>query len=116
MLRRKMVYDGHFPDLIVCTDCWDPKHPQEYLPDVTDPETLYDPTGDIDKDSNRLVMSFPPLDMILNNQLMPGLIQFGRTGPALTVGDGVTGGATDGVWSADVWLTGVWATGVWFGT
>lgn len=48
-LRRLLVYDGQFPDLLVCTDCWDPKHPQEYLPPAHDPVTIYDPTGDPDK-------------------------------------------------------------------
>jgi hypothetical protein len=42
------VYDGQYPDLLVCPECWDPKHPQEYLPPVTDPVTIYDPTGDPD--------------------------------------------------------------------
>lgn len=48
-LRRYLVYDGQYPDMLVCTDCWDPKHPQEYLPDVSDPVTIYDPTGDPEK-------------------------------------------------------------------
>ena len=47
--RRELVYDGQYPDLLVCADCWDPKHPQEYLPPVTDPITIYDPTGDPDR-------------------------------------------------------------------
>ncbi len=51
MLRRLMVYDGQYPDLLVAPDEWDPKHPQEYLPDVSDPVTLYDPTGDTDKEA-----------------------------------------------------------------
>ena len=38
--------DGQYPDMNVCKSCWDPKHPQEYLPDTFDPITLYDPTGD----------------------------------------------------------------------
>lgn len=50
-LRKTLVYDGQYPDLLVCPDCWDPKHPQEYLPPVTDPVTIYDPTGDPDKDA-----------------------------------------------------------------
>ena len=27
----------------VCPDCWDPKHPQEIQPHVTDPEALFHP-------------------------------------------------------------------------
>jgi len=46
---RELQYDGQVPELSVCPDCWDPKHPQEYLPDTFDPITLYDPTGDPDK-------------------------------------------------------------------
>jgi hypothetical protein len=64
-LRRKLVYDGQFPDLLVCTSCWDPKHPQEYLPAVTDPVTIYDPTGDPDKfQANTQVVSFPVLGQL----------------------------------------------------
>jgi hypothetical protein len=63
MLRRLMVYDGQFPDLLVCPDCWDPKHPQEYLTAVTDPVTIYDPTGDPDKfQANRLSIPYPPIN------------------------------------------------------
>ena len=55
-LRRLLIYDGQYPDLLVCSDCWDPKHPQEYLPPVTDPVTIYDPTGDPDRvQANTLV-------------------------------------------------------------
>ncbi len=62
VLRRRLVFDGHFPDLLVCTDCWDPKHPQDYLPDIYDPETIYKPTGDLDVvAANTLVISYPPL-------------------------------------------------------
>lgn len=62
MLRRLMVYDGQFPDLLVCSDCWDPKHPQEYLTAMSDPVTIYDPTGDPDKAvANLQVIPYPPL-------------------------------------------------------
>ena len=61
-LRRWLVYDGHFPDLLVCTDCWDPKHPQDYLPDIHDPETIYKPTGDLDEPTANLsIIHYPPL-------------------------------------------------------
>jgi len=51
VLLRSLRYDGQIADLQVCDDCWDPKHPQEALPAITDPVTLYDPTGDQDKTS-----------------------------------------------------------------
>ena len=64
-LRRWLVYDGHFPDLLVCTDCWDPKHPQDYLPDIHDPETIYKPTGDLEVvAANTTVVSYPPWKFI----------------------------------------------------
>jgi len=70
MLRRTMVYDGQFPDLLVAPDEWDPKHPQEYLPDVTDPVVIYDPTGDTDKvAANTLVISIPLLDWTTNDRV-----------------------------------------------
>ncbi len=81
-MLKELVYDGQFPDLKVCPDCWDPKHPQEYLPSVTDPTTLYDPTGDQDRaQANSLVISWPrpyPLG------LQPLQIGFG-IGPVTTV-------------------------------
>jgi hypothetical protein len=62
-LRKYLVYDGQFPDLLVCPDCWDPKHPQEYLPPAFDPVTIYDPTGDPDKaQANTQFINFPPRD------------------------------------------------------
>lgn len=70
MLRRLMVYDGQYPDLLVAPDEWDPKHPQEYLPDVTDPVVIYDPTGDTDKvAANTLVISIPLLDWITSDRV-----------------------------------------------
>lgn len=51
MLLTELKYDGQYNDLLVCVDCWDPKHPQEYLPAYSDPVSLYDPTGDPDKEN-----------------------------------------------------------------
>lgn len=42
---------------IVCSDCWDPKHPQEYMPrDIYDATALRNPSPDpdINKDSYTL--------------------------------------------------------------
>jgi hypothetical protein len=58
---RELRYDGQQPHLQVCEDCWDPKHPQEYLPDVFDPVTLLAPTGDTEKSvANLQVIDYPP--------------------------------------------------------
>jgi len=60
-LLRLLRYDGYYNDLLVCKDCWDPYHPQERLPDVTDPVSLYDPTGDPDKaQASVSVIPWPP--------------------------------------------------------
>lgn len=45
-LRRDMVEDGYYPSLIVCKDCRDERHPQERLPKLDDPTTLYKPAPD----------------------------------------------------------------------
>lgn len=52
MLLKDMVYDGEWPDMRVAPGEYDPEHPQEYLPDEFDPETLWDPTTDLDKASS----------------------------------------------------------------
>ena len=60
-LLRLLRYDGYYNDLLVCKDCWDPYHPQERLPDVTDPVSLFDPTGDPDKaQASIAVIPWPP--------------------------------------------------------
>ncbi len=51
VLLKELRFDGYLIDLQVCNDCWDPYHPQERLPDVSDPITLRDPTGDLDKEA-----------------------------------------------------------------
>ena len=64
-LRRHLVYDGQYPDLLVCPECWDPKHPQEYLPPSFDPVTLYDTTGDPDAlQASSVVISWPTLQAL----------------------------------------------------
>lgn len=50
---KELRPDGYIHDLQVCDECYDPPHPQERLPDVRDPVTLRDPTGDSDKDNAR---------------------------------------------------------------
>lgn len=46
--RNELVYDGQYPDLLVCIPCWDPKHPQDFLPAMSDPVSLRDPRSDAD--------------------------------------------------------------------
>jgi len=45
---RELRFDGQVPSLQVCSQCWDPEHPQERLPDLIDPVLLWMPTGDRD--------------------------------------------------------------------
>ena len=80
VLRRKLIPDGHFPDLLVCVDCWDPKHPQDYLPDIHDPETIYKPTGDLEVvAANTTVVSFPPLKYIYGVDMSTSVFPWGQT-------------------------------------
>lgn len=45
-LRRELVLDGYFPNLVVCTGCWDSPQPQERLAVVSDPVALWKPAPD----------------------------------------------------------------------
>jgi len=47
MRYRDLVEDGHIPGLLVHPDWWEPKHPQEIPPDMTDPIALYRPAPEI---------------------------------------------------------------------
>lgn len=47
MRYRDLVEDGHVPGLLVHPDWWEPKHPQEIPPDMTDPVALYRPSPEI---------------------------------------------------------------------
>jgi hypothetical protein len=49
MLLRNMVADGYYPNLIVDPEWYDPKHPQESLPKVRDPVSLFRPAPDQDR-------------------------------------------------------------------
>lgn len=85
-------YDGQQPHLKVCDDCWDPKHPQERLPDVFDPVTLYKPTGDTEKSTANLqTIDYPPV-----GELMPIQIGIGLRSTSIETADEPvsTGGAT----------------------
>lgn len=39
-MLNALVEDGHVRGLLVCSECYDPKHPQEEPPSIDDPVTL----------------------------------------------------------------------------
>ena len=47
MRYRDLVEDGHVPGLLVHPDWWEPKHPQETPPDLSDPIALRRPAPEI---------------------------------------------------------------------
>lgn len=47
MRYRDLVEDGHVPGLLVHPDWWEPRHPQEIPPDVTDPVALWRPAPEV---------------------------------------------------------------------
>ena len=49
MLLRNMIADGYYPNLIVDPHWYEPKHPQEALPSLKDPVTLFRPAPDRDQ-------------------------------------------------------------------
>ena len=49
MLLRNMIADGYYPNLIVDPEWYEPKHPQESLPKVRDPTSLFRPAPDQDQ-------------------------------------------------------------------
>lgn len=48
MLLRNMIADGYYPNLIVDPRWYEPKHPQESLPSVRDPTSLFRPAPERD--------------------------------------------------------------------
>lgn len=56
MLLRNMVADGYYPNLIVDPMWYEPKHPQESLPSLKDPVTLFRPAPDRDNVSALLLL------------------------------------------------------------
>jgi hypothetical protein len=45
-LLDELIFDGYYPNLRVCTGCYDPPQPQERLAIVSDPVALYRPAPD----------------------------------------------------------------------
>ena len=72
VLLKELRPDGYIKDLQVCADCYDPYHPQDRLPDVHDPVTLRDPTGDPDRTVANLTKTGWPLSVLkVPDRLMP---------------------------------------------
>lgn len=44
MMLKDMMADGYYPNLIVDPNWWDDRHPQDSLPMVQDPTSLYHPS------------------------------------------------------------------------
>ncbi len=87
MLLRNMIADGYYPNLIVDTEWYEPKHPQESLPSVHDPVSLFRPAPD--RSRVGAVLAFggnPGLDPV------PG----GGFGGGSDLGGGGTGGGVSG--------------------
>lgn len=40
---RNLVFDGYYPNMRVCSECYEPKHPQENLKRIDDPVALWRP-------------------------------------------------------------------------
>lgn len=49
MLLRDMVSDGYYPDLVVDPEWYEGKHPQESLPEIEDPVSLWRPAPERDQ-------------------------------------------------------------------
>ena len=45
-LRRDLIFDGYFPNILVCDGCYDGRQPQEQPITVTDPEAIFRPSPD----------------------------------------------------------------------
>jgi hypothetical protein len=52
-LLNELVADGQISGLRVCEECYDPKHPQERVPPLTDRMALRHATGDMDAAASR---------------------------------------------------------------
>ena len=68
---RDLVFDGYYPGLRVCVDCYDPRHPQESLQDTADPVGLWQPSPEfgpvgpelsITQQTGKNVLNWTPAD------------------------------------------------------
>lgn len=60
MLLRNMIADGYYPNLIVDPEWYEPKHPQESLPSVRDPTTLFRPAPERDQIGASILLGGAP--------------------------------------------------------
>jgi len=80
-LLPELVFDGYFPNLRVCLDCYDPPQPQEKLAIVSDPEGLWKPSPDT------YVVTAPLLNVqVLGLNVALNWSGFNVHGPELTAG------------------------------
>ncbi len=92
MLLKDMVSDGYYPSLVVDPEWYDPKHPQESLPEIEDPVSLWRPAPERDQVNSTF-------------RFDGGLLFFGfaQSSPSKTVVDGppVTIPAAEHQWDMD---------------
>ena len=65
-LLRDLVFDGYMPGLRVCVDCYDPRHPQEFLQDTADPIALWHPSPEYGPAGATLTVTQGLTDNLLN--------------------------------------------------
>jgi hypothetical protein len=66
-LLKDLIFDGYMPGLRVCTECYDPRHPQEFLQDTTDPVGLWQPSPEFGPEGPTLTITAQsPTDILLN--------------------------------------------------
>lgn len=65
-LLKDLIPDGHYPNLLVLPEWWEPKHPQETPAKVFDPMALRRPSPNRDRPGHLIV--FPTLDSQLQVQ------------------------------------------------
>lgn len=68
-LLKDLIPDGHYPNLLVLPDWWEPKHPQEKPARVFDPVALRRPSPNRDRPGHTI--TFPTLDEQLQVQQTP---------------------------------------------
>lgn len=61
MLLKELVRDGHDENLLVAPEWYEPEHPQERLPEVSDPVTLRRPS--VRNEAWSLTLNMPHYDL-----------------------------------------------------
>ena len=57
MLLKDMMADGYYPSLIVDPAWYEPRHPQESLPEIQDPVSLWRPAPEREAGATAPVLS-----------------------------------------------------------